>query len=387
MGGHHLPQAAAGAAPGREAVSAGAGAALLLRAEADRRRRGSASALSVAPMMAWTDRHFRRFVRQLTHSTRLYSEMVTTGALLHGDVARHLDFDPRELPLVLQLGGDDPTALARCAVLAERWGYVELNLNVGCPSDRVQRGRFGACLMASPDLVASAVEAMRSACALPVTVKHRLGIDDFDDDEHLGRFVDALIGAGVDGVVVHARKAYLTGLSPKANRSVPPLQPERVLRLKRERPCLRVELNGGVRDLDQALGWLAQVDGVMIGRAAYEDPWLLAEADARIFGRPGPAAHREQALLGYLPYVEARLQAGTPLGAITRHLLGLFQGRPGARAYRRVISERAHRPGAGPEVLEAALAAVPEAVRRESPGARREAAAAQSEPLGASRLA
>ncbi len=329
--------------------------------------RGRAPRLSVAPMMAWTDRHFRRFVRELTSETLLYTEMVTTGALLHGDVARHLDFDAREHPLVLQLGGDDPAALARCAVLAEQWGYDELNLNVGCPSDRVQRGRFGACLMAHPALVADCVRAMRAACALPVTVKQRLGIDDLDDDERLAQFVDTLAAAGVDGLVVHARKAWLSGLSPKANRSVPPLQPERVLRLKRERPWLRVELNGGVRDLDQALGWLASVDGVMIGRAAYEHPWLLAEADARVFGRAGPAHHREQALRAYLPYVEARLQAGTPLSAISRHLLGLFKGRPGARAYRRVISERSYRPGAGPEVLEAALATVPAAVRREPP--------------------
>ncbi len=321
-------------------------------------------------MMDWTDRHFRRFLRELTRETVLYTEMVTTGALEHGDVERHLGFDPLERPLVLQLGGDDPAALARCAALAEARGFAEVNLNVGCPSDRVQRGRFGACLMAEPAVVAEAVSAMRGACSLPVTVKHRLGIDDLDDDAHLARFVDTLERAGVDGVIVHARKAWLSGLSPKANRSVPPLQPERVLRLKRERPWLRVELNGGVRDLDQALGWLAHVDGVMIGRAAYEDPWLLASADERTFGRPGPAAHREQALLRYLPYVEARLSAGTPLAAMTRHLLGLFKGRPGGRAFRRVISERAHRPGAGPEVLEAALAAVPEAVRREPPDAR-----------------
>ena len=354
MGGHHLPQAAAGAAPQPTAVSTSV--------------RGAAAPLSVAPMMAWTDRHFRRFLRELTRATRLYTEMVTTGALLHGDVARHLAFDEREHPLVLQLGGDDPAALARCAELAQRWGFDELNLNVGCPSDRVQRGRFGACLMAHPALVAEAVSAMRGACSLPVTVKHRLGIDDLDDDAHLARFVDALAAAGVDGVIVHARKAWLSGLSPKANRSVPPLQPERVLRLKRERPWLRVEFNGGVRDLDQAQALLGLVDGVMIGRAAYEQPWLLAEADARLFARPGPAQHREQALRAYLPYVEARLQAGAPLSAMSRHLLGLFAGRPGARAYRRVISERAHRPGAGPEVLEAALEAVPEVVRREPPG-------------------
>ena len=357
MGGHHLPQAEARRPEPRHGVNAAAPAGA----------RGAPARLAVAPMMAWTDRHFRRFVRELTRETTLYTEMVTTGALEHGDVDRHLAFDPLESPLVLQLGGDDPAALARCAALAERRGFAEVNLNVGCPSDRVQRGRFGACLMAEPAVVADAVRAMRAACSLPVTVKHRLGIDELDDDEHLARFVDALVAAGVDGVVVHARKAWLSGLSPKANRSVPPLQPERVLALKRARPGLRVELNGGVRDLDAAIGWLGRVDGVMIGRAAYEDPWVLAGADARVFGQPGPAAHREQALRRYLPYVEERLVAGAPLSAITRHLLGLFAGRPGARAFRRVISERAHRPGAGPEVLEAALEAVPERVRREAP--------------------
>jgi len=392
VGAHHLPQAQAGAAsqpcavsdaPGRvvrrpvarvQAVSAVPGQAVPRGA-----LRGRAAPLSVAPMMAWTDRHFRRFLRELTRQTRLYTEMVTTGALLHGDLERHLGHDPLERPLVLQLGGDDPEALGRCAALAERWGFGEVNLNVGCPSERVQRGRFGACLMAEPALVGEAVQAMRAACSLPVTVKHRLGIDDLDDDEHLARFVDTLAAAGVDGVIVHARKAWLRGLSPKANRSVPPLQPERVLWLKAERPSLRVELNGGIADLDAALAWLRQVDGVMIGRAAYERPWLLAEADARVHGRVNPARDREQALRAYLPYVEARLQGGTPLGAMTRHLLGLFAGRPGARAYRRVIAERAHLPGAGPEVLEAALAAVPETVRREPPGWQRPAEAGRAE--------
>lgn len=369
MGGHHLPQAQARPALGRAGVTQARPVGADVGAV-----RGRPAPLSVAPMMDWTDRHFRRFLRTLTSTTRLYTEMVTTGALLHGDVERHLGHDETELPLTLQLGGDDPEALARCAALGEAWGYDEVNLNVGCPSDRVQRGRFGACLMAEPGVVAEGVAAMRAACTLPVTVKHRLGIDDLDSDEHLTRFVAALVEAGVDGIVVHARKAWLSGLSPKANRSVPPLQPERVLRLERLFPGLRVELNGGVRDLDAAVGWLAHVDGVMIGRAAYEDPWLFASADARVAGVPGPAPHREGALLAYLPYVEARLQAGTPLPAITRHLLGLFRGQPGGRAFRRVISERAHRPGAGPEVLEAALAAVPEGARRAPPAGVDEAA-------------
>jgi tRNA-dihydrouridine synthase A len=352
MGGHHLPQARARPRTGTvSAVAAG--------------RRGVLRPLSVAPMMDWTDRHFRRFLRELTRETLLYTEMVTTGALLHGDAPRHLAFDPLEAPVVLQLGGDDPEALARCAAMAEAWGYAEVNLNVGCPSERVQRGRFGACLMRHPGLVADAVAAMRDATALPVTVKHRLGVDDLDDDEHLGRFVDALSERGVDGLVVHARKAWLTGLSPKENRSVPPLQPERVLRLKAERPELRVELNGGVRDLDSAERYLASVDGVMIGRAAYEDPFLLAGADARIFGVTERVVTREGALRGFLPYVEAQRRAGVPLLAMARGVLGLVHGRPGARAFRRVVSEEAHRPGAGPEVLERALARLPEEVRRE----------------------
>ncbi|CAN5792434.1 tRNA dihydrouridine(20/20a) synthase DusA [soil metagenome] len=348
MGGHHVPQAEAHSRS--RLVSAPLGAD----------PRGRARALSVAPMMDLTDRHFRRFLRELTQETMLYTEMITTAALRHGDRERLLDFDPSERPLALQLGGDDPAELAACAALAEAWGYDEVDLNVGCPSDRVQRGRFGACLMRLPEVVAEGVAAMRAATTLPVTVKHRLGVDDLDDDEQLERFVDTLVAAGVDGVVVHARKAWLSGLSPKENRTVPPLQPERVVRLKRSRPTLRVELNGGIRDLDAALAWLHHVDGVMIGRAAYEDPWLLAEADTRLFARPAPAAPRtrEGAIHAYLPYVEAQCQRGVPLKSITRHLLGLFAGQPGARAFRRLISERAHAPGAGPEVLEAAVRVV-----------------------------
>jgi tRNA-dihydrouridine synthase A len=330
--------------------------------------RGVARALSVAPMMDWTDRHFRRFLRELTLETRLYTEMITTAAIRHGDRERLLGFDPIERPLALQLGGDDPDELAACAALAQAWGYDEVNLNVGCPSDRVQRGRFGACLMRTPEVVADAVTAMRAATPLPVTVKHRLGVDELDDDVRLGWFVDALVGAGVDGVAVHARKAWLSGLSPKQNRTVPPLEWSRVLRLKRERPWLRVELNGGIRDLEAAAAWASRLDGVMIGRASYEDPWILAEADARIFGVRGPVRTREGVLRAYAPYVEAQCDAGVPLKAITRHLLGLFAGRPGAKAYRRVISEQAHLRGAGVEVLERALAAVPEHVRAEEAG-------------------
>jgi tRNA-dihydrouridine synthase A len=348
VGAHHLPQARS--CPGERTVT---------RPPAPWAPRGGARPLSVAPMMDWTDRHFRRFVREITRHTTLYTEMVTTSALRFGDRERLLAHDPIERPLVLQLGGDAPADLAACAALAARHGFDEVNLNVGCPSERVQRGRFGACLMREPEVVADAVAAMRAATSLPVTVKHRLGVDDLDDDDHLARFVDALVAAGVDGVVVHARKAWLSGLSPKQNRTVPPLQYERVVRLKAARPWLRVELNGGIRDVADAAAWLERVDGVMIGRGAYEDPWGLAEADTVVFGAPAPHRTREAALRAYLPYVEAQRQAGVPLVTITRHLLGLFAGRPGARAFRRVISEGAHRSGAGPEVLERALAAVP----------------------------
>jgi tRNA-dihydrouridine synthase A len=359
VGGHRLPQAQARAAAGCVAVSR----------PADRPgSRGVVRALSVAPMMDRTDRHYRRFARELTLETRLYTEMVTTAAVLHGDRERLLGQEPGLGPVALQLGGDDPEALAACAAVAAAWGYDEVDLNVGCPSPRVQRGRFGACLMKEPSVVAEAVRAMRDATHLPVTVKHRLGVDDHDDDQHLERFVTALLDAGVDGVVVHARTAWLRGLSPKENREVPPLEPQRVVALKRRFPELRVELNGGVRDLATAERWLQDVDGVMIGRAAFDDPWLLADADARLFGRGGRPRTRQGVVRGYLPYVEAMRAAGVPMTALTRPVLGLMNARPGARAFRRVISEGAHQSGAGPELLEAALGAVPEVVRCEPAG-------------------
>lgn len=325
--------------------------------------RGVRRPLSVAPMLDWTDRHFRRFARGLTRRTLLYTEMITANAVLHGDRSRLLGFDPGERPVAVQLAGDDPDALARAAEIAAGFGYDELDLNVGCPSDRVQRGRFGACLMAEPARVAAIVRAMRRAVDLPVTVKHRLGIDDLDDDRHLHAFVGALADAGVDRVVVHARKAWLSGLSPKQNRTLPPLQPDRVVALKAAFPTLRVELNGGVRTLDEALAWLPRVDGVMIGRAAIEDPYLLAEADARVFGGAGPVPSRADAVAAYLPHLAAELAAGVSWTTLIKPLLPLARGVPGGRAWRRALSEGATRADADPARILAALAALPSAVR------------------------
>ncbi|BAI71589.1 tRNA-dihydrouridine synthase A [Azospirillum sp. B510] len=317
----------------------------------------SAILLSVAPMMDWTDRHCRYFHRLLSASTLLYTEMVTTGAVLHGDRERLLGFDAAEHPVALQLGGSDPADLAACARIAEEWGYDEVNLNVGCPSDRVQSGRFGACLMAEPDLVARLVGAMRDAVAIPVTVKSRIAIDEMEEWPTLDHFVRTVSAAGCTHFIVHARKAWLKGLSPKENRDIPPLRYDLVHRLKAENPHLTIAINGGIRTLDEAEEHLGKVDSVMIGRAAYETPYLLADADRRLTGgAPGPDRHAVIAAM--LPFIEARMALGTPLSAITRHMLGLFQGLPGARAYRRHIAENAHRPGAGPEVLECAAALV-----------------------------
>jgi tRNA-dihydrouridine synthase A len=333
-------------------------------------------------MMDWTDRHYRRFVRGLTRRALLYTEMVTAAAVLHGDRERLLGFDELEHPVAVQLGGDEPEALAEAARAAVAWGYDEVNLNVGCPSDRVQRGRFGACLMAHPQVVADAVRALRQAVAVPVTVKHRLGIDELDSDAHLHGFVAALVDAGVDRVVVHARKAWLEGLSPKENRTIPPLQHERVVALKRAFPDLRVETNGGVRDLDAVRAHLRTVDGVMVGRAAYEDPFVLAGVDAAVFGvdaRPS----RAEAVAAYLPYVEARRLAGTPLPPLVKPLIGLVRGARGGRAWRRTLSEGSVRPGAGPELVERALTALPDDVRHARPGAGEAASAVGATAVGA----
>ncbi|MDZ7705388.1 MAG: tRNA dihydrouridine(20/20a) synthase DusA [Trueperaceae bacterium] len=323
--------------------------------------------LSVAPMMDWTDRHYRYFMRRITKRTLLYTEMVTTGAILHGDRDRLLGFSPEERPLALQLGGDNPYDLAECARIAEAWGYDEVNLNVGCPSDRVQSGNFGACLMAEPDTVARGVAAMRRAVSLPVTVKHRIGIDHIDRYEDMARFVWIVSEAGADRFSVHARKAWLQGLSPKQNRTVPPLRYADVYRLKRDFPHLQIEINGGVRTLGAAAEHLAYVDGVMIGRAAYETPYLLATADQRFFGDDTPPPTRREVALGLIPYIDACLADGIYPKHVTRHILGLFAGQPGARAWRRHLSENAYKPGADARLVTDALAQVPAEVLDDRP--------------------
>jgi tRNA-dihydrouridine synthase A len=314
--------------------------------------------LCVAPMMDWTDRHCRYFLRLVTKHAWLYTEMVTTGALLHGDVPRHLDFDRSEHPVALQLGGSDPVALAKCAKLGEDWGYDEINLNCGCPSERVQTGSFGACLMAEPALVADCVQVMRDAVAIPVTVKHRIGLDRTEDYGFVRDFVGAVAEGGCELFIVHARNAVLKGLSPKENREVPPLRYEVVHRLKRELPALTFVTNGGLTRWDAIERELAQVDGVMLGRAAYHDPWLLAQADWRVYGDDAPAHSRADVLRALMPYAEAELKRGTPLRAIACHVLGLYHGQSGGRRFRQILSDSVKLKGSGPELFLEALAAV-----------------------------
>jgi tRNA-dihydrouridine synthase A len=315
---------------------------------------------SVAPMMDWTDRHDRYFLRLISHRVRLYTEMITTGAILYGDREKLLAYDPAEHPVAIQLGGSDPGELATAAEIAAAWGYDEINLNVGCPSDRVQSGRFGACLMAEPELVADCVAAMKAAVRIPVTVKSRIGIDKRDSYQELAQFIDANAEAGCHTFIIHARKAWLHGLSPKENREVPPLHYDKVYQLKADFPHLTIVINGGITDLQQVDAHLRKVDGVMMGRAAYQNPYLLADVDRRFFGDTRVPLSRHQVIEALLPYVEKQLRQGVYLSAITRHILGLFQGLPGARAWRRYLSENAHRRGAGIEVLEAALKKVPD---------------------------
>jgi tRNA-dihydrouridine synthase A len=316
--------------------------------------------VAVAPMMDWTDRHCRYFLRLLSRRALLYTEMVTTGALLRGDAARHLRHDPSEHPIALQLGGSEPQALAAAATLGAEAGYDEINLNCGCPSDRVQEGRFGACLMAEPELVAAGVAAMRAAVGpgIPVTVKTRIGIDDLDSYEHLTRFVRTVADAGCGVFIIHARKAWLAGLSPKENREIPPLRYEVAAAVKRDFPRLAVVLNGGIQTLAEAREHLRSFDGVMIGREAYHNPWMLARVDSTLFGEPDPLATRAEAIERYLGFVRDELAAGQPLSRMMRHTLGLWSGEPGARRWRRTLSERAPRAGAGIEVVREALAAV-----------------------------
>jgi tRNA-dihydrouridine synthase A len=308
-------------------------------------------------MMEWTDRHCRFFHRLLTRRALLYTEMLTTGAVLHGDRARLLRFEPAEHPLALQLGGADTRALSACARIGADLGFDEINLNVGCPSDRVQDGRFGACLMAEPALVGESVAAMKAAVDIPVTVKCRIGIDEQDPEQALEIFAQAVERAGADALIVHARKAWLKGLSPKDNREIPPLDYDRVYRLKAEHPQLTVVLNGGIGSVEAALSHLDRVDGVMMGRAAYQEPWRLIAVDQMVFGEPNSFASTKQAVVALIPYVERELAQGTRLHSITRHLHGLFRAVPGARAYRRALAGAATST-AGAEFLAAALALV-----------------------------
>jgi tRNA-dihydrouridine synthase A len=312
-------------------------------------------------MMDWSDHHCRYFWRLLTKQALLYTEMVTTGALIHGDRERFLHFNVQEHPVALQLGGSDPADLARCAAWAQEWGYDEVNLNCGCPSDRVQSGMFGACLMGRPQLVADCVRAMVAACDIPVTVKHRIGIDDMESYDELKGFVEPVAAAGCSVFIVHARKAWLQGLSPKENREIPPLNYPWVYQLKKDFPDLTIILNGGVQTLEESREHLLHVDGVMIGREAYQNPWMLAQADLKLYGMDNPAKSRDDVIAGLLPYVEHQLARGVHLNHITRHILGLYQGVPGARKFRRHISENAYKKQAGLEVLTEAYRLVREA--------------------------
>ena len=315
---------------------------------------------SVAPMMEWTDRHCRVFHRHLTRHALLYTEMVTAEAIRHGDRDRLLSYSAGEHPLALQLGGSDPEVMAEAARVAEDWGYAEVNVNVGCPSDRVQSGTFGACLMREPETVGRVVAAMARAVSIPVTVKCRIGVDDQDPEIALDALVDAVTSAGCESVTVHARKAWLQGLSPKENRDVPPLDYDRVYRLKATRPDLEVVINGGIPDLDTAEAHLARVDGVMIGRSAYQTPWMLREVDARVFGVSTSQEPDRWEIVGSMAEYAARMavERGTPVRSIAKHMMGLFQGLPGARAWRRYLSENMHAPDTGPEVLVRAAAHV-----------------------------
>jgi tRNA-dihydrouridine synthase A len=313
---------------------------------------------SVAPMMDWTDRHCRFFHRLLTRRARLYTEMLTTGAVLHGDRRRLLGFHTLEHPVALQLGGSDPRELAMAARIGEDFGYDEINLNVGCPSDRVKDGRFGACLMAEPAVVAEGVEAMKRAVDVPVTVKCRIGIDDQDPEPALDALARGVVAAGADAVIVHARKAWLTGLSPKENRAIPPLDYGRVYRLKAALPKTPVIINGGIASLDEARGHLDHVDGVMLGRAAYQEPWRLLDVDRELFAEAPPYATMHDAIEAMLPYIEAELGRGVRLHSITRHFVGAFHAVAGARGFRRHLAENATRSGAGVDALRAAMALV-----------------------------
>ena len=313
----------------------------------------------VAPMMDWTDRHCRYFMRLLSQHALLYTEMVTTGAILHGDAHRHLRFDPFEQPLALQIGGSNPAELAACAKIAEEMGYREINLNVGCPSDRVQNNMIGACLMAHAPLVGDCVAAMQAQVKIPVTVKCRIGIDHMDSDEELAAFINEITArSGCHTFVIHGRIAILQGLSPKENREIPPLNYARVYWIKQQFPQLEIVINGGIRSLDQAVQHLQLVDGVMLGREAYQNPWLLHDVDHLLFGDATSTATRTSTLQHYYDYIERQLAEGVPLHHMTRHVLGLFHGQPGGKLFRRHLSDMVHMRGAGLEMVDAALASV-----------------------------
>jgi tRNA-dihydrouridine synthase A len=318
----------------------------------------SSHRLSVAPMMDWTDRHDRYFLRQISRHVRLYTEMITTQAILRGDRARLLDFDAAEHPLALQVGGAAPDDMAACARIAEDRGYDEININVGCPSDRVQSGRFGACLMREPELVADCVAAMRAVASIPVTVKCRIGVDDQIPAEVLPRFVERVAAAGCETFIVHARKAWLSGLSPAQNRDVPPLDYPLVHALKAVRPDLTIIINGGIASIDDAEPHLAKLDGVMLGRAAYQTPWVLADVDQRLFGDEESDRDRLDVVEAMVEYAARRASEGVPLKSITRHMMGLFHGLPGARSWRRVLGEEARDPDASPELIRRAASMV-----------------------------
>ena len=315
--------------------------------------------LSVAPMMDRTDRHFRYLMRKITRYTLLYTEMITTQAIVHGDRGKLLDFSPEEKPLVLQLGGDNPQELAECAQIAQDWGYDEVNLNIGCPSPRVQNGNFGACLMTQPNLVAKAVTKMQQAVSIPVTVKHRIGVDDRDRYEDMAEFVRIVAEAGCQRFSVHARKAWLQGLSPKENRNVPPLRYEDVYRLKQDFPSLLIEINGGITTLEQIKHHLNYVDGVMIGRAAYDNPYLFATVDRDIYNQETEPPTRHQIVEAMFPYIDYWVGKGVKLHSISRHMLQLFAGQPGTKAWKRHISENAHLDSADSLVISSALTKIP----------------------------
>jgi tRNA-dihydrouridine synthase A len=341
--------------------------------------------LSVAPMMDWTDSRCRVFHRALTRRAKLYTEMLTTGAVIHGDRARLLGFDACEHPVALQLGGSDPRDLAESARIGEGFGYDEINLNVGCPSDRVQDGRFGACLMAVPQLVGECIAAMKAAVRVPVTVKCRIAIDNQDSEQALDALARSVVTAGADGLIVHARKAWLEGLSPKENRDIPPLDYDRVYRLKAAMPDVSISINGGIPSIEQAKVHLQRVDGVMLGRAAYHEPWRLLAVDRELFGAPPPHGSMHEAIESLFPYIERERAHGMRLHAITRHMVGAFHGVPGARAFRRALAENCVKPDAGVEQLRDALKLVAPALAFSSEagtGSHEESASKQKRAAG-----